>query len=125
MKKINNLLLTARNRDLETKVQEANFLERLEMEERDISEIINDMKKSLGVEKNQSLIAEHEAKLQSVHNLHQSFIAVNNLTKKLSGDNLLEGDEASVLAAIERRLGEKLVAVYDLDIEDLYEVENE
>lgn len=120
MKKADLKLINARNVDLQTKINEARYLEELEMNGNSPESIIGDVKKALKIDENMSVIAESEEKIKVVNKLQKNFIDTNSLTQRLLDDKLIEEDEVAVLNKIESRIAEQLLSVYDLDLEDLY-----
>lgn len=126
MKKINKQLIMSRNADLETKIKESTFFEDLAMRGLTQEEIMADVRKSLGLSENDSIIAEFKEKTAVINKLQKNLVDVNGLTQRLLDDNLIFEDEINALADIESRIAEKLVGIYDLDMEDIYlEDENE
>jgi hypothetical protein len=126
MKKINKQLIMARNSDLETKIKESTFFEDLAMRGLTQEEIMADVRKALGLSENDSIIAEFKEKTAAINKLQKNLVDVNGLTQRLLDDKLISESEVSVLSSIETKIAEKLVGIYDLDMEDIYlEDENE
>jgi len=125
MKKINKTIIMARNADLETKIKEANFFEDLAMRGLTQEEIMADVRKALGLGENDSIIAEFKEKTAEINKLQKNLVDVNGLTQRLLDDKLISESEVSVLSGIETRIAERLVGIYDLDMEDIYLDEEE
>ena len=120
MKKIDKVLLDSKKHDLELVVREATFLEDLGNKGKTSEGVLSDAKKRLSLGSDDSIIAEYGAKLAEINKLHKAFIDVNSLTSKLTDAKLIEEDELEVLAQIESRIGDKLMDIFDLELEDLY-----
>lgn len=125
MKKINKTLLGARNQDLQQIVTEARYLENLETQGKTPESVVKSAKESLGLSDNESVIAEWEAKFGAVNKLQKNFVDTNALTTRLKDDNLITDEEVAVLEGIESRIADEMVSIFGLDLEDLYEVEED
>jgi hypothetical protein len=125
MKKLDTSLLGARNDDLRAKISEANYLEELENKGLGPEDIISEVKNTLNIGENGSVIAEFQEKTAELNRLQKCFVDVNGLTNRLQSDNLALDGELEVLRNLEARLAEKVAGVYGLELSDLYGEENE
>lgn len=125
MKKINKTLLGARNQDLQQIVTEARYLENLETQGKTPEDVVKSAKESLGLSDNESVIAEWEGKFGAANKLQKNFVDTNALTARLKDDNLITDEEVEVLKGIESRIADEISSVFGLDLEDLYEVEED
>ena len=123
MKKINKSLIGARNQDLQQIVTEANFLENLDTMGRTPDSIINSAKKALNIGEKNSVIAEWEENMMRINRTQKMFVDVNGLTERLVADNIIDENEVEMLGSIEKRLGNQLMEIFDIEPEDLYEEE--
>ena len=123
MKKINKSLIGARNQDLQQIVTEANFLENLDTMGRTPDSIINSAKKALNIGEKNSVIAEWEENMMRINRTQKMFVDVNGLTERLVADNIIDENEVEMLGNIEKRLGNQLMEIFDIEPEDLYEEE--
>lgn len=120
MKKIDRVLIGARNKDLETKINEANYFEELTNNGRTPEDIMSEVKTKLGIEENGSIIAEYQEKASVINKLQKNLVDVNGLTHRLLDDNVLEEQELNVLKNIETRLAVELAEIYGLELDELY-----
>ena len=120
MKTIDKALIGARNDDLSTKIREANYLEELAIKGLSPEDVITEVKSTLGISNEGSIIAEYQEKTSELNKLQKNFVDVNSITKRLLDNNLISESEQEVLEVIESRLAERLVSIYGLEIKDLY-----
>jgi protein subunit release factor A len=120
MKIIDRTLIGARNDDLSSQIQEAKYLEELVIKGLGPEDVISDVKETLNISNEDSVIVEYEAKVRDLNKLQKNLVDTNSLTKRLLDDNLISESEQEVLEVIETRLAERLVGIYGIDINDLY-----
>lgn len=120
MKTIDRTLIGARNDDLSSKIQEAKYLEELAIKGLGPEDVISDVKRTLGLNNEDSVIVEYETKVKELNKLQKNLVDTNSLTKRLSDDNLISEEEQKVLVSIESRLAEQLVGIYNIELKDLY-----
>lgn len=120
MKTIDRTLIGARNDDLSSKIQEAKYLEELTIKGLGPEDVISNVKETLNISNEESVIVEYEAKVRDLNKLQKNLVDTNSLTKRLLDDNLISESEQEVLEVIETRLAERLVGIYGIDINDLY-----
>lgn len=120
MKKLDKVLIGARNQDLEVKIREANYLEELAVNGKSPESVITEVKETLGIEETGSVIAEYETKASELNKLQKNLVDVNGLTQRLLNDKLISDDDLAVLESIEHRLAVKVAGVYGLELSELY-----
>ena len=121
MKKIDKVLLDSKKHDLEIIVREGAMFEELANNGKTAEGILENAKAKLDLKEDDSIIAEFAGKLGTINKLHKAFIDVNSLTSKLVDAKMVEDEELEVLKGIESRIGGKLMEVFDLELEDLYD----
>jgi hypothetical protein len=72
----------------------------------------------LGLESSESIVENAEARAKDINLASASLIQLNGIRNKLKG-TISESEDIS-LAKVEEVLANKIVAVYGLDLEDLY-----
>ena len=113
-------LINARQRDLEQVIQEGKYIEKLEAEGRDPEEIKEAAKKALGLNNDDLIILEYQAKITQMNLETKAFVALVNFRVKAEETNLLTNDEMNQIRDIEARLANKTVEKYNIELEDLY-----
>jgi maltooligosyltrehalose synthase len=113
--KINTVLLNARNSELTQTIKNALYLENLQVEGRTSNDVINEAKKVLSLQNNDSLLASYESKAASLNR------KTNLLIKIMSAK-----DDAKVLGLtgsleeILNSLTNDIKVAYDVTDEDLF-----
>lgn len=120
-KKLNLHLLDARQRDYETRIGEAKWLENLQNQGKSTSEIEAEARKFLNFGENESFIADAEKRVIEYNLIKKSLRDINVLTSALQDANMLQDGELNTLEEIESRLAQKVMNIYNIDQEDLYE----
>lgn len=113
-------LINARQRDLEQVIQEGKYIEKLEAEGRDPEEIKEAAKKALGLNNDDLIMLEYQAKITQMNLETKAFVALVNFRVKAEETNLLTNDEMNQIRDIEARLANKTVEKYNIELEDLY-----
>ena len=122
-KRLNLRLLDARHSDYETRIGEARWLENLNNQGKSVQEIEEEARKFLNFGENESFIADAEKRVIEYNLLKRSLRDINVLTTALENANLVSSEELNTLNSIEDRLADKVMGIYNIDREDLYEEE--
>ena len=120
-KTIDLQLLNARLRDAEQIVQNAKYLERLEMEGRTSKDVLKEAKDFLGLDE-EGIVAVESTKILTNFNLQsKAFLELVNFRSKAKEAGLeFSKDEENTLDVIEQRLAQNISKRYDIEVEELY-----
>jgi len=118
VKEINRELLNAKMQDMQGLISDAMRIERILQSGETPESVSTKAREFLGIESNESIVENAEAKAKNINHASASLIQLNGIRSKLKG-TISESEDAS-LAKVEEVLANKIIAVYGLDLEDLY-----
>lgn len=119
MGKVNKVFLEAKEKDIELRVREAQWLEELRSKGSSPEDVEIKAREILGIDENGSVIATASEVLPKFNSAKMALIQINGLTEKLVDGNLISQEEEILLKSIERRLADKVAKFYG--IESVYE----
>ena len=118
MKEINRELLNAKMQDMQGLISDAMRIERILQSGETPESVSTKAREFLGLESSESIVENAEARAKDINLASASLIQLNGIRNKLKG-TISESEDIS-LAKVEEVLANKIVAVYGLDLEDLY-----
>lgn len=118
MKEINRELLNAKMQDMQGLISDAMRIERILQSGETPESVSTKAREFLGLESSESIVENAEARAKDINLASASLIQLNGIRTKLKG-TISESEDIS-LAKVEEVLANKIVAVYGLDLEDLY-----
>jgi hypothetical protein len=118
VKEINRELLNAKMQDMQGLISDAMRIERILQSGETPESVSTKAREFLGLESSESIVENAEARAKDINLASASLIQLNGIRNKLKG-TISESEDIS-LAKVEEVLANKIVAVYGLDLEDLY-----
>jgi hypothetical protein len=118
VKEINRELLNAKMQDMQGLISDAMRIERILQSGETPESVSTKAREFLGLESSVSIVENAEARAKDINLASASLIQLNGIRTKLKG-TISESEDAS-LAKVEEVLANKIIAVYGLDLEDLY-----
>jgi hypothetical protein len=118
VKEINRELLNAKMQDMQGLISDAMRIERILQSGETPESVSTKAREFLGLESSESIVENAEARAKDINLASASLIQLNGIRTKLKG-TISESEDIS-LAKVEEVLANKIVAVYGLDLEDLY-----
>ena len=118
MKEINRELLNAKMQDMQGLISDAMRIERILQSGETPESVSTKAREFLGLESSESIVENAEARAKDINLASASLIQVNGIRTKLKG--IISESENISLAKVEEVLANKIIAVYGLDLEDLY-----
>ena len=115
MGKVNKVFLEAKEKDIELRVREAQWLEELRSKGSSPEDVEIKAREILGIDENGSVIATASEVLPKFNSAKMALIQINGLTEKLVDGNLISQEEEILLKSIERRLADKVAKFYGID----------
>lgn len=119
-KTVDTELINARKADREAIVREGLFIESLEAKDLTPEDLVSKAKKALNVEDNDLIQLHFENNLVKQNLQTTAFIALNNFNSKAESTGLFTAEELESTKEMEKKAAERIAALYDLDVEDLY-----
>ena len=120
MKEINRELLNARMQDMNVKVSDAMRLERIAEQGETPESVDSKVRSFLGLDKSESLVANAQDRASKINVMASTLTQLNGVRKKINELGLGISEDES-LAKVEEVLANKIMALYDISEEDLYE----
>jgi hypothetical protein len=118
VKEINRELLNAKMQDMQGLISDAMRIERILQSGETPESVSTKAREFLGLESSESIVENAEARAKDINLASASLIQVNGIRTKLKG--IISESEDISLAKVEEVLANKIIAVYGLDLEDLY-----
>jgi hypothetical protein len=120
MKKINGSLLKARMDDKQLLVSQASFLENLETAGKGANGIIQEAKKFLAINEDDSVIASNAEVIKIYNKTSNAVVSFDRALLALKELELLDSNETQVLDNLHKKLVEKICDLYDISNDELF-----
>jgi hypothetical protein len=120
MRKLDSVLLNARNKDLESKIANAKFIESLEVNGTSPEELLSQGRDILNIGEEDSIMTSFQDIMADYNKQLSSLFKLNGAIPELKDSGVLTDEELSTLVAIEDKLANIIAKRYDIDLEELF-----
>lgn len=115
-----NAFFNVKRNERERVVQEGVAAEELQNKGTTLQDLVNDARKVLEIDEDESVMGMYEEKLKLQNVEAQAFINLVNSISKMEATGILSQEQVNTLREAEDRLAEKLANRYGVDVERLY-----